>query len=192
MKRLTAILLLLLCVAHQAYAQDSIGNPTFHKFFLEPRIQIGTGHTDPDFLGQFDLSTGIGLQATYINDRWGGYGVLQYIEDWNLQTVGICSGAVYRLTSPNNWVDCQLYGGIAVGPRLGYDFGIRLAPRAKVGRKGFCWWSATAGISHQTDYFFLTLGLSIGTASSVTAATFIIYNIRQKISRDRNSPYYYE
>ena len=173
MKRPAAILLLVLCFAIPTQAQDTVGNHTFKKVFLELRYQNGMMPEGFSTGRKSSFCTGIGGQLAYVPSRWGVYGALQYMSVYSKPNLGFCIGGVYRVTSPHNWIDLQLYGGIADGEHPGIDFGLRLAPRSKVGRMKYSLWSLTAGIDYQSHTPFFTLGLSLGTIGTLSLSTLL-------------------
>lgn len=118
----------------------------FNQVFLETRLMVG----------QLDVSVGFDVAYVFPSD-WGIYAswMWGHYYDWPSM------GAVYRLSSPGDDLDWQLYGGLVFGPAAGLEGGVRLA-FDNWGRNNLSWWSLNMGVMEVQGYSFLTLGCSLG------------------------------
>ncbi|MCR5445718.1 MAG: hypothetical protein K6E96_08625 [Bacteroidales bacterium] len=124
----------------------------FCSVFLEGQTKLGR-----------DIA--LGAQLAWVPQRWGIYGsgcISRYNCDFSV-------GPVWRMSDCGNWIDWQLYGGLAFSYlSVGAEMGVRMASPKLWG--DFCWtsFSLTVGRIHQTNY--VALGLSL-TLTSIVAIT---------------------
>lgn len=85
----------------------------FCKHFLE--YKLGVGNADLAF----------GFTYCYLPKKWGGYGSLMvgFLSGW------FTGGVAYRLSSPKQTCDWQMFGGIAAGYSAGAELGLRLSSK---------------------------------------------------------------
>ena len=105
----------------------------------------------------------IGINYTYLPERWGGYGSLLF----GINHVYLSAGAALRLSNNGSLFDWQLYGGPVYGGRLGGELGFRLAMPRRDG--DFCWTSLSTGMIVMPHRVFFTCGLSLELAAMVSA-----------------------
>ena len=165
-----------------AAAQDTLSTdaPRFSKHFAEAKFIFGPVVEQDDRPTQFNVDVGIGIQYTYLYDRWGWYGGLSYIDGKYKNYVGVTGGAAYRVSNASSKIDFQVYSGLSCGFGLtsnnhliiypGLDAGFRIAPGAKAGRSKFAWTSFSIGRTHFYDKPVYTVGFSIS-LSAIPAAT---------------------
>ena len=158
------------CAEGQAYEEDSARfMPSHSRLFVESRYMVDMLYHFPYLLHEVDKSVYdvYGLFASYVPGRMGYYGGLYIMLDdtgygisqWYPSVVG---GAVLRPFKNVGRVDCQLYGGLALGKRPGVDVGVRLAAGSRVGRRNFGWFSLSLGFCNQWEVPYWTAGFSVG------------------------------
>ncbi len=174
-------------VAINAAAQDTLATdaPRYSKHFLETKIVSGPVTENDDSPTQFNIDIGIGLQYTYLSDRWGWYGGLSYIDGKYNNYVGVTGGAVYRVTDASSKIDFQVYSGLSCGLGLnsdnhliiypGLDAGLRIAPGAKAGRSRFAWTSFSIGRTHFYSKPVYTVGFSIS-LTAIPAVGYLLFD----------------
>ena len=112
---------------------------------------------------------GIGLNLTYLPERWGGYcslmtGHANYVS----------AGPTLRLSDYESTLDWQLYGGLMSDYHsVGAEVGLRIA--APQYTSNFCWTSATIGAAILGDRPFFTFGASFGIIGAVGLTAFLLY-----------------
>lgn len=103
-----------------------------------------------------DYDFAFGCQVAWVPNRWGIYGSACV----NWERCDFSVGPVWRLSDCGNWIDWQLFGGLACSRyALGAEVGIRMAaPRL---RSDFCWTSVSMTIGRMQESNYVTLGLSL-------------------------------
>lgn len=115
----------------------------FCSYFCEAEGMFGTG----------DIA--IGLNFTYLPNRWGIYGSLLtgLVNDY------ATLGPVLRLTDYDDIVDWHLYGGMMVGDGVGAEVGMRIASPKNDSNFGWC--TGSMGMAFIDGESYVTFGLSL-------------------------------
>lgn len=117
-------------------------------------------------VGEKDMA--VGLNFTYLPERWGMYGSMLVGFRYNFASLG----AAVRLSETYDDLDWQLYGGIICGDGLGCEGGMRLAGTRS--GSGFGWCSGSMGVAVMDGRGYLTLGLSLE-ISAITALALLLF-----------------
>lgn len=123
----------------------------FCSYFCEAEGMLGTG----------DIA--IGMNFTYLPNRWGIYGSLLT----GIRHDYASLGPALRIADIDDVCDWHLYGGIMVGDGIGGEFGMRIA--AAKNRGNFGWCTGSMGMAFLDGESYFTLGLSL----DITALTII-------------------
>lgn len=112
----------------------------------------------------------IGLNFTYLPNRWGAYGSVLFGLNHDYLSVG----PALRLSGYDSSIDWQLYGGVMFGGRsIGGEVGLRIAtPKHS---KEFCFTSASMGCAVVGSHAFVTFGASIDMIAIFGLATFLFW-----------------
>lgn len=109
----------------------------------------------------------VGLNFTYLPNRWGIYGSLLTGVHHDYASLG----AALRLSDYDDACDWQLYGGIVAGDGMGGELGMRIAAPRHNGTFGWC--SGSMGMVFLDGSSYVTLGLSLD-LSAIVALSLII------------------
>ncbi len=134
--------------------QNTLGN-NFNSYFCEAEFLVG------------EKDQAIGLNFTYLPDRWGVYCSMLTGFRYNYFSVG----PALRFSEVDDWCDWQLYGGLMVGDGLGGELGLRIASEKT--RSNFGWCSGSMGVAVMDGRGYLTLGMSID-LTAITALSLLI------------------
>ncbi len=177
MRRLVFFLMI---AAFTASAQNTQDTLRFSTHFLETRLQIGPGDSEPDH-AMINLGVGFGLQYAHVPEHWGWYGSLSFATGPKKDYAGAVCGVVYRPFDTSQKIDIQFYSGVTLAckfdhhltPRLGLDGGLRIAPGAKANRSKFAWTSLAMGLTNYWDRPFFTMSFSLDLTAVVTGLLFL-------------------
>ncbi len=103
--------------------------------------------------GTDDLA--IGMNFTYLPNRWGIYGSMLAGLKHNYATLG----PALRLSDYDDGLDWHLYGGIAVGDGIGGEVGMRFGAAKDKGNFGWC--TGSMGMIFMDGESYVTVGLSL-------------------------------
>lgn len=127
----------------------------FCSYFCEAEGLFGTG----------DIA--LGMNFTYLPNRWGIYGSLLGGINHSYATLG----PVVRLSDYDDFCDWHLYGGIAVGDGIGGEVGMRIAAPRDKGSFGWC--TGSMGMMFLDGESYVTLGVSLDIAA-ITALCLLL------------------
>lgn len=126
----------------------------FSSFFLEVEAALGQ-------------RSALGLNFTYLPERWGIYGSALF-GPWREY---FSVGPAVRLSGLQSSVDWHLYSGLTFGHRVGGEIGFRVA--APSHSSEFCWSSASLGMAVIDGRSYLTLGLSLELSAILGLSLFL-------------------
>ena len=128
----------------------------FNTYFCEVEGMFGTG----------DIA--VGMNFTYLPNRWGLYGSLMtgMVHDY------ATFGPALRLSDFDDFCDWHLYGGIAVGDGVGGEFGMRFASSRNNG--SFSWCSGSMGMMFLDGESYVTFGLSLELTAIVALSLLLL------------------
>lgn len=128
------------------------------SFFAEGEWILGAGEW------------GLGLNLTYIPERWGAYASMLGGVHRNY----LSAGPALRLSGYENTLDWHLYGGLITNfHSLGAEVGLRMATAKH--NSEFCWTSVSAGAAIVGGNAFLTFGASIDIVALFIGATTLLF-----------------
>lgn len=110
----------------------------------------------------------IGMNFTYLPERWGIYGSMLAGMRYNFASLG----AAYRFSDKQDFMDWHFYGGLIYGDGLGGEFGMRLAGTRS--KSGFGWCSGSMGVAVMDGRGYFTLGLSLD-ITALTALSLMLF-----------------
>lgn len=128
----------------------------FNTFFCEAETMLGPK----------DIA--IGLNFTYLPERWGVYGSMLAGFRYNYASLG----AALRLSDTHDDIDWHLYGGAIYGDGLGGELGLRLGGTRN--RSGFGGCTGSMGVAVMDGRGYLTLGLSLD-LTALTALSLLLF-----------------
>ena len=150
--------------AHQPHRGSRPGLPERHylnnlglnysSFFLEMEAALGR-------------RSALGLNLTYLPERWGIYGSALFGPRREYFSVG----PAVRLSGMQSTVDWHLYSGLTFGRRVGGEIGFRVAATSRGSE--FCWSSASIGMAVIDGSSYLTLGLSLELSALLGLSIFL-------------------
>lgn len=148
-------------LSHLRVSDPRVSRSEFSRHFLELVLPFGHNYAERA------LVRGAGVHYAYLPKRWGLYGEASYCrfylsDDYFRPSGQASAGLVMRPMLKPTPIDWQLYAGAAAGGLgFGYEVGSRIAcgPASSPGR--FSWLSCSLGVSHTTQGFYLTIGLSL-------------------------------
>lgn len=115
----------------------------FNTYFCEAEAMIG------------DKDVAVGMNFTYLPERWGMYGSMLVGERHSYLSLG----PTLRFSDKYDELDWQLYGGVMIGDGVGGEFGMRIAGSRN--ESGFGWCSGSMGVAVMDGRGYMTLGLSL-------------------------------
>ena len=117
-------------------------------------------------LGEKDMA--IGLNFTYLPERWGIYGSMLTGYRRNYASLG----AALRLSDTYDDLDWQLYGGVICGDGIGGEGGMRIGGSRS--DSGFGWCTGSMGVAVMDGRGYFTLGLSLE-LSTIVALSLLLF-----------------
>lgn len=127
----------------------------FNTWFCEAEAMIG------------DKDAAVGMNFTYLPERWGIYGSMLAGRRYNFASLG----AALRVSDKYDLIDWHLYGGIICGDGIGGEGGMRIG--ATRGKTGFGWCTGSMGVAVMDGRGYLTLGLSLDVTAAIAALTLL-------------------
>ena len=127
------------------------------SYFCELEGMLGTG----------DLA--IGLNFTYLPNRWGVYGSLLT----GLAHDYASLGTALRLVDYDSPCDWHLYGGLTVGDGIGGEVGMRIAAPKQDGNFGWC--TGSMGMVFMDGEAYITFGMSLDIAALTTLSLLLFW-----------------
>lgn len=128
----------------------------FCSYFCEAEGMFGTD------------DVAIGMNFTYLPNRWGVYGSLLAGIKHHYATFG----PAWRFSDCGDDLDWHLYGGIAVGDGIGGEFGMRVGAAKRDGEFGWC--TGSMGMMFLDGESYLTLGLSLD-LTAIVALSLLLF-----------------
>lgn len=128
----------------------------FNSYFCEVEGMLGTG----------DLA--VGMNFTYLPNRWGVYGSLLGGINHDYVTLG----PVVRLSEYDDPCDWQLYGGLMAGDGIGAEAGMRLAAPKRGGSFGWC--SGSMGMAFIDGESYFTFGFSLDLTAIIALSLILL------------------
>ena len=130
----------------------------FNAYFCEAELMVG------------DKDQAIGLNFTWLPERWGLYGSMLTGFRHNYFSLG----PALRISDTEDWCDWHLYGGFMFGDGIGGECGLRIASDKT--RSNFGWCSGSMGVAVMDGRGYLTLGLSLDlTAITALGMLLLLY-----------------
>ncbi len=128
----------------------------FNSYFCEVEGMLGTG------------DVAIGMNFTYLPNRWGVYGSLMtgMLHDY------ASLGPALRLSDFDDPCDWHLYGGIMMGDGVGGEVGMRIASPRHDGAFGWC--SGSMGMAFLDGESYITFGLSLELTALVALSLLLL------------------
>lgn len=130
----------------------------FNSWFCEAEAMVG------------DKDAAVGMNFTYLPERWGIYGSMLAGRRYNYASLG----AALRLSDTYDIIDWHLYGGLIYGDGVGGECGMRIG--ATRGKTGFGWCTGSMGVAVMDGRGYLTLGLSLD-VTAMAALTVLLFTL---------------
>lgn len=128
----------------------------FNTYFCEGEVMLG------------DKDCAIGMNFTYLPERWGVYGSMLAGGRHNYASLG----AALRFSDTEDDIDWHLFGGVICGDGFGGEFGMRMGSSRN--KSGFGWCTGSMGVVVMDGRGYMTLGLSLD-LMAITGLTLLLF-----------------